>query len=159
MIFVTVGSQLPFDRLIVAIDEWAALNTETKVIVQVGKSNFISKFCQIKNHIDPCEWEQLVSDADLIIGHAGMGTILNCIDLNKPLVIMPREYKLGEIRNDHQIATVSYFKDVPGIYIANDKDSLHESINTILQDGCQTAQVESKNLDLLVDELRDFAIK
>lgn len=156
MIFVTVGSQLPFDRLIVAIDEWAALNTETRVVVQAGKSNFVSKHCQIKNYINPHEWGQLVSDADLIIGHAGMGTILNCIDLNKPLVIMPREFKLGEIRNDHQIATVSYFKDIPGIYIANDKDSLHKSINTIFEGGCRPASIESKNLGMLIDELRRF---
>lgn len=159
MIFVTVGSQLPFDRLIEAVDEWAALNTETKVIVQAGKSKFISKYCQIKNYINPREWGQLVSDADLIIGHAGMGTILNCIDLNKPLVVMPRKFKLGEVRNDHQVATVSYFKDIPGIYIADDKDSLHKSINTILEDGCHTAMVESKNLSLLIDELRNFVKK
>lgn len=156
MIFVTVGSQLPFDRLIVAIDEWAALNRDIEVVVQCGKSTFVSKYCQVKNYINPREWMQLVTDADLIIAHAGMGTILNCIDLNKPLVIMPREFKLGEIRNDHQIATVSYFKDTPGIYIANDKDSLHKSINKIFEDGCNTASIDSENLDMLIDELRSF---
>ena len=159
MIFVTVGSQLPFDRLIAAIDEWAALNTETKVIVQTGKSNFVSKYCQIRDYIDPAEWGQLVNDADLIIGHAGMGTILNCIDLEKPLVIMPREFKLGEIRNDHQIATVSYFKDIPGIYIVSDKDSLHRSINTVLEGRSCTALVKSKSLDMLINELRSFVKK
>lgn len=159
MIFVTVGSQLPFDRLIIAVDEWAALNTEIKVVVQAGKSNFISKYCQIKNYIDPAEWRQLVNEAELIIGHAGMGTILNCLDHNKPLVIMPREFKLGEIRNDHQIATVSYFKDIPGIYVVNDKDSLHKTIDIILEAGSQTEPVESKNLRLLIDELEYFIKK
>jgi len=156
VIFVTVGSQLPFDRLIMAIDEWAGLNTAKKVIIQAGKSDFVSKYCEIKNYIEPDEWGKLVNDADLIIGHAGMGTILNCIDLNKPLVVMPREYKLGEIRNDHQLATVSYFKDIPGIYIASDKENLHKLIDSVLEGGSEKISIDSKNLDLLINELRSF---
>ena len=49
MIFVTVGSQLPFDRLVMTMDEWAGLNKETKVVVQMGKTDFIAKHCQINN--------------------------------------------------------------------------------------------------------------
>ena len=159
MIFVTVGSQLPFDRLIMAIDEWAGLNIETKVVVQTGKSNFVSKYCQMINYIEPSEWGQLVNDADLIIGHAGMGTILNCIEYKKPLVIMPREFKLGEIRNDHQIATVSYFEGVSGIYIAKDKRSLFNAINSIFKGKYSDVSLGTKNLELLINELRDFASK
>lgn len=157
MIFVTVGSQLPFDRLIVAIDEWSALNTETKVIVQAGKSNFESKYFQIENYIEPSEWGKLVKNADLVIGHAGMGTILNCIDLKKPLVIMPRQFSLGEIRNDHQLATTKYFENVPGIYITHDAESLFLAIKSILEGKDANIAKNNENLEHLISELRGFS--
>ena len=36
MIFVTVGSQLPFDRLTAAVDDWAATRPEVELFGQVG---------------------------------------------------------------------------------------------------------------------------
>ena len=35
-IFVTVGTQLPFDRLIAAIDSWAGKNAQADIFAQVG---------------------------------------------------------------------------------------------------------------------------
>ncbi len=37
MIFVTVGEQLPFDRLVRAVDEWAAASGK-EVFAQIGNS-------------------------------------------------------------------------------------------------------------------------
>ena len=36
MIFVTVGTQLAFDRMIKAVDEWAGARGRTDVFAQVG---------------------------------------------------------------------------------------------------------------------------
>ena len=36
MIFVTVGSQLPFDRLVSVVDEWATGRPDAKLFGQVG---------------------------------------------------------------------------------------------------------------------------
>jgi hypothetical protein len=38
MIFATVGTQLPFDRLLVGLDRWAAANPGIPVLAQAGAS-------------------------------------------------------------------------------------------------------------------------
>ena len=158
MIFVTVGSQLPFDRLVMTMDEWAGLNKETKVVVQMGKTDFIAKHCQINNYIEPVEWEKLLREAEMVIAHAGMGTILKCIDNQKPLVIVPREWKLGEVRNDHQLATASKFTNMSGVFVVNDKDSLFKSIDTILNEDQNSTFIKSGNLERLISELKKFVM-
>ncbi|MFO1534015.1 MAG: hypothetical protein ABR562_10205, partial [Thermoplasmatota archaeon] len=40
MIFVTVGSQLPFDRLVKAVDAWAGGNGEAAAFAQIGSSSY-----------------------------------------------------------------------------------------------------------------------
>ena len=42
MIFVAVGTQLAFDRLIKYMDEWAAVNSE-KVIAQIAEGTYLPK--------------------------------------------------------------------------------------------------------------------
>ena len=157
MIFVTVGTQLIFDRLVSSVDEWAGANLEQKVIIQSGASNFKAKFCVLKEYVEAAEWEQLFKDSNFIIAHAGMGTILKCLDTDKPLIIMPRQASLGEHRNDHQLATVSQFKDTPGIYIVNDEPQLFEAIEKI-QNGQPGTNIKktNHNLDNLIGELRNF---
>jgi len=163
VIFVTVGSQLPFDRLVKAMDVWAGLNKEIKVVVQTGETDFIAKHCHIKNYIEPVEWEKLLQEAELVIAHAGMGTILKCIDNHKPLVILPRKWKLGEIRNDHQLATVKYFENISGICIANDTEKLFKAIKNIqsnehtIVNSNSNSNSNSKNLEKLINELRVFS--
>ena len=41
MIFVTVGSQLPFDRLVRAVDDWAAGNGGAAAFAQIGASSYL----------------------------------------------------------------------------------------------------------------------
>ena len=40
MIFATVGTQLPFDRLIVALDQWAASSPDVEVFAQIGRGEY-----------------------------------------------------------------------------------------------------------------------
>lgn len=158
MIFVTVGTQLTFDRLISSVDEWASKNLDHTVVVQSGVSDFKPEFCDIKEYVEASEWEQLFNDAEFIIAHAGMGTILKCLDANKPLIIMPRQASLGEHRNDHQLATVSKFTNIPGVFVVNDKDSLFKSIDTILNEDQNSTFIKSGNLERLISELKKFVM-
>lgn len=156
MIFVTVGTQLTFDRLITAVDEWAGKNLTHKVVVQSGVSDVTPEFCDIKEYVEAGEWERLFNDAEFIIAHAGMGTILKCLDAGKPLIVMPRQASLGEHRNDHQIATVSKFGKISGIIIVNDKIELFAAINKIQTGQCIPDIKEAENLNELIKELRRF---
>jgi UDP-N-acetylglucosamine transferase subunit ALG13 len=109
MIFVTVGDALPFDRLVLTVDQWAKARGRTDVFAQIGASITPPSFIQWTDRLDPREFQSRMRDADVIIAHAGMGTILSALSLGKPVLVFPRRGDLKETRNDHQVATVRRF--------------------------------------------------
>lgn len=118
MIFVTVGTQLAFDRLIKAVDEWAGKHRDEEVFAQIGPTDFRPQHLEYADFLSPQRARQLMQEADVIVGHAGMGTILTALQYRKPLIMVPRKADLGEHRNDHQMATAKWFERTPGILVA-----------------------------------------
>lgn len=121
MIFVTVGTQLGFDRLVRSVDAWAAAHPGDEFFAQVGPSNASSYVPQHMPHapfVSPARADELMRAADLIVSHAGMGSILTALRYRRPILIMPRKASLGEHRNDHQLATARWLADRPGVCVA-----------------------------------------
>ena len=129
MIFAAVGTQVPFDRLVKALDSWAAAHPDVAVVAQTGEMKFASEALQCHEFLAPEEFATCQTNAELIVSHAGMGAILSAGMLAKPLIVMPRRHALGEHRNDHQMATARRFEGRPGIYIAWDEDELVSLLN------------------------------
>lgn len=123
MIFVTVGTQLSFDRMIQAVDTWAAMADEA-VFAQIGPSELEPAHLKWRQFITPAEFAANMKQARVVIAHAGMGSILTALQFQKPIVIFPRQAKLHEHRNDHQIATAERFKAVQGVHVAMDEAEL-----------------------------------
>lgn len=124
MIFVTVGGQLPFDRLVHAVDAWAASEGRGDVFAQIGGSEHPPEHIEWARFLSPPDFRQKAASADTIVAHAGMGSILTALELQKPIVVMPRRAGLGEHRNDHQLATVRHLGTDVGIVVADDEDAL-----------------------------------
>lgn len=112
MIFVTVGTQLPFTRLIDAMDEIAG-RLDEEIIAQTGpgEGNWSNLDC--RKNLEPEEFGKLFSAARVIVAHAGIGTILSARSRRKPLILLPRRFSFGEHRNDHQMATAGQVKSPP----------------------------------------------
>jgi exopolysaccharide biosynthesis glucuronosyltransferase PssE len=121
MIFAAVGTQIPFDRLIKALDDWAVVNPDVPVVAQIGDGQYQPVALEAYPYLEPAQFTDLQKKADIILSHAGMGAILTAGMLAKPLVIVPRKHALGEHRNDHQMATASQFEQRPGIHIVWDE--------------------------------------
>ena len=132
MIFVTVGSQLPFDRLINAVDKWAANNTYKKVFAQIGVSEYIPQNIEFCETMIPSEYNSYFKKADIIVAHAGMGTIISALELGKTLILLPRLASKGEHRNDHQLSTVKRFATFTNIHVSNNESELTELINNLV---------------------------
>ena len=124
MIFVTVGTQLAFDRMVRVIDEWAGRTGRTDVFAQIGPSDLEPRHIAHEAFIEPHEFTARAREASVIVAHAGMGSILTAMQHSKPIVIMPRRADLGEQRNDHQLATAARFEGRPGIFVAHDETEL-----------------------------------
>ncbi len=104
-ILVTVGAQMPFDRMVGAVDRWARERGRKDVFAQVADTESPPTYVPFVRFLSPDEYRRRVEESSLVVAHAGMGSILTALELGKPLLIMPRRGDLRETRNDHQVAT------------------------------------------------------
>ncbi len=131
MIFVTVGHQMPFDRLITAVDQWAAARDRDDVFAQIGDASYTPEHIAWARTLCPAEFRDRVEQAVVIVAHAGTGTILTAMELCKPILVMPRRAALMETRNDHQIATAQRFMEMGRVGVAMDEQELPEKLDQI----------------------------
>lgn len=124
MIFITVGSADPFDRLIRAIDEWAGSRGRSDIFAQIGRSRYKPRHIQAVQFLSPSEFRERVRVARLVVAHAGMGSIIMAMEAGTPILVMPKRAHLGEHRSDHQVATAKWFGQKQGIIEAKDEKDL-----------------------------------
>jgi len=128
VIFATVGTQLPFDRLVIALDNWAARNQNAEVFVQLGRTTYQPRYMNWAHDIEPEEFKRRVATSDVVVAHAGMGSIISAVETGKQIVVMPRRASLGEHRNDHQLATASRMSHLDGLAVVHDKEQLETAL-------------------------------
>lgn len=139
MIFVTTGTQLPFDRLLWAMDDWATAHPGHRVEAQTGESALALPHLVTQAFLPKPRMDAAFAAADVIVGHAGMGTILTGLSLGKPVIVMPRKSALGEHRNDHQAATARRLAHLPGLHVVEEAADLAKALDTCLSDGATGA--------------------
>ncbi len=155
MIFATVGTQLPFDRLIIALDEWAGVNPEVEVFAQIGRGEYQPRHATWKREIDPQEFREIMARCDTVVAHAGMGTIITAMELGKRVVVMPRRASLGEHRNEHQLATAARLEHLNGLVVVQAAEALAQALGLRLE---QCEDVVSSGPDgRLIAAIRDFS--
>lgn len=125
MIFVTIGTQIPFDRFIKIVDELAETMDE-EFVVQALEGEYLPKNFKTVDFIAPDEFNDIIKKSRLIVAHAGIGSVLSAIDYEKPIIIFPRLVSLGEHRNDHQMATAMKINEKGYAYVAYDKKQLKD---------------------------------
>jgi UDP-N-acetylglucosamine transferase subunit ALG13 len=157
MIFVTVGTQLPFDRMIHAIDEWAGRRgCGGDVFAQIGPSEFTPKHIRFSAFITAEEFVRRTRQARAIVAHAGMGSIITALEMGKPILVMPRKASLGEQRNEHQLATAKHFLAQGRISVAFDEQELLVGLDK-LDELCAAERIEHRASPRLLRALRKFA--
>lgn len=155
MIFVTTGGQTPFDRLIRAADEWAAARGRDDLFAQIGAGDYQPRAMEWTRFVPPEEFRRRVSEAELVVAHAGMGTILTCLELEARILVMPRRASLRETRNEHQLATARQLESRSLVSVAPDESALPALLDRA---GAITAapRIEPLAEGQLVETLRDF---
>jgi UDP-N-acetylglucosamine transferase subunit ALG13 len=153
VIFLTVGTQLPFDRLVSAVDEWAETASED-VFAQIGPSALRPRHIKYVQFVSAAECADRLEAASSIVAHAGMGTILMALQLGKPLLVMPRRADLGEHRNDHQLATARRFAEL-GVAVAFDEAELRPKL-AALQPTARQPRIGPHAPKPLINGLRAF---
>jgi UDP-N-acetylglucosamine transferase subunit ALG13 len=154
VIFVTVGSQTPFDRLVRAVDTWARKRGVEGVRAQVGDGNYWPQHLDAVRELSPDEFRSEVMSAQLVVAHAGMGTVLTALELEKPLLLFPRRGDLRETRNYHQVATARKLAERPGIRVAFTEAELHAALD--VQDSSRPQPIRPFADPALLSTVRDF---
>ena len=135
MILVMLGTQNnSFHRLLEEVERNINDGTITeKVIVQAGYTKYESENMEIVDFISREKIEKLQQEADLIITHGGVGSIIQSIEKGKKVIAVARHHEYGEHVNNHQKEIVELFdkKDyIIGIdNVENLKQALEKSKN------------------------------
>lgn len=132
MIFLTVGSQLPFDRLVRAVDELFDEGIlRERVFAQISHGTYRPKNFEAVVSLDKRSFDRTFETCSAIIGHAGMGIITMALDFGKPLLVMPRQKRYQEVVNGHQVALASKFEALGHILVAHDEHELPAKVDQL----------------------------
>ncbi len=129
MIFVTVGTDLPFNRLVRVVDQWAQSTSCNEVFAQIGDTDWQPAHIAWCNFLQPPEFTRRFAEAEVVVAHAGMGTILSALQWEKPILVMPRRASFGEQRNEHQLATAHHLSELDKINVAMDEIELRAMLD------------------------------
>lgn len=129
MIFVAVGTQFPFDRLIRYVDEWVG-RQQLEGMAQIAGGEYQPQHLCWERFMGTEDFNRYLQQADLIISHAGMGNIITALENHKPIIVMNRQHALGEHRNDHQLDGLAWMGKLPGVYTAQTREALFELLES-----------------------------
>ncbi|MDZ3833671.1 MAG: glycosyltransferase [Sphingopyxis sp.] len=104
LLFATVGATLPFDRLVamVASAERRGL-TPTRVLAQVGEGGAMPEGLDAVAAMTFDRIRQTLKDADIVVCHAGTGSLITALQAGCHVIAVPRLFELREHYDDHQL--------------------------------------------------------
>lgn len=102
-VFVTVGTagRYEFRRLLDRLV--AVLPAHCEVVWQTGSTSVAGLGIEARPMMTDAEFQEEIVRADVVVAHAGCGTLLRCLDLGKAPVLVPRRAAHGEHVDDHQV--------------------------------------------------------
>ena len=124
-------------------------------MAQVGPGGRLPENLEASEFVEPEQYKKTIVAADIIISHAGMGSIITALQYCKPIVIMPRLGSLRETRNDHQLATAARFGPKPGITVVSNELELQRVLDDpqLLKSGDPVSPYASEEL---IGKIREF---
>ncbi|MGE7683275.1 PssE/Cps14G family polysaccharide biosynthesis glycosyltransferase [Peribacillus simplex] len=158
MILVTVGTQkFPFDRLLKMVDELI----DEKVIIdnvlgQVGYSSYKPLYYNSFDFKPESEMNSMMKNADILITHAGVGSIITALQLQKKVIVVPRIKHYGEHVDDHQLEIAEAYYQKGFIALAKNKDQLAHLLKNVHDIKFQQYKTEKSTI---LSSIQDFIEK
>jgi UDP-N-acetylglucosamine transferase subunit ALG13 len=142
VIFVTVGSMFPFERMVRIMDDWASRHPDEKIVAQIGGGRYEPRHMFWQRLVAPNEYKNLVRSCRFLVAHAGTGSVFTASEFGKPIVLIPRRAANKEHTTDHQLDTAKWLQGKPGIFVVWSDHELDEEI--------AGAERSANNIQLLV---------
>ncbi len=155
MTLVILGTQdKEFTRLLKMVeDEIKKGLIKGEVIVQAGQTKYKSNYMEILDLIPNTKFNKLIKEADLVITHGGVGSIISALKHGKKVIAVPRLSRYGEHVNDHQLEIVEEFSRLGYIKSAINKRELTKALEEI--DSFEEVKYKSNN-NKMIKLIEDF---
>ena len=130
MILVTLGTHpQPMDRLLRAIDQLAEDGViEEPFVVQAAAFGYRPRHATIAG-VRPYVWlRDQVTAADVVISHAGPGTLAMVRSMGRVPIVVPRSATFGEHVDDHQERYAERLRSAEGYLVVTDLGELASTI-------------------------------
>ena len=122
-VFVTVGSArgFPFSRMLDAVKR--VIPEGCTVTWQIGDADGTALPGRHLQEMTPGQVRTAIETSDVVISHAGTGSVVSCLEAGRCPVIIPRSAEHGEHVDDHQRELASMLAD-RGLAIVRSPDDL-----------------------------------
>lgn len=129
---------LPFDRFVQAVDEWARDNPGDDVFIQIGAGTYEPRHAAFARMVPLAEYRKRLCECDLFVAHVGMGSILQALEAEKQMLLIPRDIRLGEHTTDHQVHTARRFQGRAGMRIVDTIQDLKRNMTALMHEPMPT---------------------
>jgi len=137
LLLVTVGTDHhPFDRLVRWADAWLAAHPGTlRCLMQTGTSAAPTGVADWQAYLEFDALQAAMASAAAVVCHGGPGTILGARHMGAVPIVVPRQQRLGEHVDDHQVAfSRRLAAEDGGIHLAETKADLHRLVDRVAAD-------------------------
>ncbi len=152
--FVTVGTVMPFDRLVKAVEQLQADGQlPERVIAQVGDGGCRPPGWETHERMPFADVQAILDKADIVFCHGGTGSLVTACRAGCRVVAMPRSAARGEHYDDHQEEIVTAFADRGLIQVAHEVQDMTSALARARATEPVRATTEP---DLLISRLRQL---
>ena len=129
-----------------------------EMVIQKGYSRYRPKNVNHFDFVSLNEAMEYLQKSELVVSHAGIGTIILCKQYGIPILIFPRKKAFQEHMNDHQleIAKALETKESGNIYVIYEEDQLEEKILKVLRYVTKHNPNENIGRRNLIGIIREF---
>lgn len=153
MIFFTVGTnQYRFSRLIREGIKLSRRFPKKRFVIQSGTykpGTIIAKNVKMSQHFSYQKVQKLIKESELLVCHAGSGTIMQAHMFNKKPLVIPRLSRFKEHINDHQSEFAQFLFAKKLIFLEEDP----RKIDKYLGVNAHLTNIKSERREKLINTL------
>jgi UDP-N-acetylglucosamine transferase subunit ALG13 len=132
LVFVTVGTDHHrFDRLMVWIEQWLAVDDRARCVVQHG-SAAPPAGADCHEFLSHTEMTTLFEEATAVVCQGGPGSITESRQAGSLPIVVPRVAELREVVDDHQVRFSRHLAALDKIALAESAEDLHAHLDRAL---------------------------